>query len=49
MFYSAKMKYDESDNLIVRASRSVTDRVEDAFGMCMYNVAYRMDNNRTNQ
>lgn len=27
------MKYDESDNLIIRASRTVTDKVEDAFGI----------------
>ena len=29
------MKYDESDNLVVRASRVVTDRVGDAFGGVM--------------
>ena len=27
------MRYDESDHLIVRASRSVTDKFGDAFGM----------------
>ena len=32
VFYGAKMKYDESDNLVVRASRAVTDRVGDMFG-----------------
>ena len=26
------MKYDESDNLVIRASRAVTDRLGDAFG-----------------
>lgn len=30
-FYSMKMRYDESDNILVRTSRVVTDRVEDAF------------------
>ena len=30
-FYSVKMRYDESDNILVRASRMVTDKVEDAF------------------
>ena len=29
------MKYDESDNLLIRASRAVTDRVGDAFGGVM--------------
>ena len=29
------MKYDESDNLVIRASRAVTDRVGDAFGGVM--------------
>lgn len=36
VFYGAKMKYDESDNLVIRASRSVTDRVGDMFGRCGY-------------
>ena len=31
VFYSMKMRYDESDNILVRTSRVVTDRVEDAF------------------
>ena len=35
VFYSAKMKYDESDNIVIRASRTVTDRVGDLFGMGM--------------
>lgn len=30
-FYTMKMRYDESDNILVRTSRVVTDRVEDAF------------------
>ncbi|XP_064390541.1 mitochondrial import inner membrane translocase subunit TIM44-like isoform X2 [Halichondria panicea] len=30
--YNFKMKYDESDNLVIRASRAVTDRLGDAFG-----------------
>ncbi len=30
--YNLKMKYDESDNLMIRASRAVTDRLGDAFG-----------------
>lgn len=28
-FYSLKTRYDESDNIIIRASRVVTDKVED--------------------
>ena len=35
-FYNIKMKYDESDNIAVRASRVVTDRIGDTFGQ--YNV-----------
>jgi import inner membrane translocase subunit TIM44 len=35
LYYSAKMKYDESDNVLVRASRAVTDRVGDTFGGAM--------------
>ena len=34
-FYNLKMKYDESDNLVIRASRVVTDRVGDAFSGVM--------------
>ena len=34
-FYTAKMRYDESDNIIIRASRAVTDRVGDAVGGTM--------------
>ena len=30
--YNLKMKYDESDNLVIRASRAVTDRLGDALG-----------------
>lgn len=29
------MKYDESDHLVVRGTRAVTDRVGDAFGSVM--------------
>ena len=29
MYYSARIKYDESDNIVVRASRAVTDRIGD--------------------
>ena len=32
VFYSVKMKYDESDNLAVRATRVVTDKVGDGVG-----------------
>ena len=32
-FYNLKMKYDESDNIAVRASRAVTDRIGDTFGI----------------
>ncbi|XP_036841590.1 mitochondrial import inner membrane translocase subunit TIM44 isoform X3 [Oncorhynchus mykiss] len=31
-FFEMKMKYDESDNALVRASRAVTDRVTDLLG-----------------
>ena len=34
-FYGLKMRYDESDNIAVRASRAVTDRLGDAFGGAM--------------
>lgn len=34
-FYNLKMKYDESDHLVIRASRAVTDRLGDAFGGVM--------------
>ena len=33
VFYGMKMRYDESDHLVVRASRTVTDKIGDAFGM----------------
>ena len=29
VFYNIKTRYDESDNLIIRASRVITDRVDD--------------------
>ena len=32
VMYDLKMKYDESDYLVIRASRAVTDRLGDAFG-----------------
>jgi import inner membrane translocase subunit TIM44 len=35
MIYSLRMKYDESDHLVVRGSRAVTDRVGEAFGSVM--------------
>ena len=31
-FYDLKVKYDESDNIMIRASRVVTDKVGDAVG-----------------
>ncbi|KAJ8387735.1 hypothetical protein AAFF_G00150360 [Aldrovandia affinis] len=31
-FFEMKMKYDESDNVLIRASRSVTDKVTDIIG-----------------
>ena len=34
-FYNLKMKYDESDNVVIRASRVVTDRVGETFGGVM--------------
>ena len=32
MYYSARLRYDESDNIVIRASRAVTDRVGDLIG-----------------
>lgn len=29
-----KMKYDESDNVLIRASRALTDKVTDVLGEC---------------
>lgn len=34
-FFEMKMKYDESDNAVIRASRVVTDRVTDFLGTVM--------------
>ena len=34
-FYDIKTRYDESENILVRASRVVTDKVEDAFSGAM--------------
>ena len=31
-FFDLKMKYDESDNAVVRASRAVTEKVSYLFG-----------------
>jgi len=31
-FFEMKMKYDESDNAFIRASRAVTDKVTDLIG-----------------
>ena len=31
-FYDLKVKYDESDNIMIRASRAVTDRIGDTVG-----------------
>lgn len=31
-FFEMKMKYDESDNLLIRASRAVTDKMTDLIG-----------------
>ena len=35
VLYSLRMRYDESDHVVVRGSRVVTDRVGDAFGSVM--------------
>ena len=35
VLYSLRMRYDESDHVVVRGSRAVTDRVGDAFGSVM--------------
>ncbi len=34
-FYNVKMRYDESNNLVIRASRVVTDRVGEVFSGTM--------------
>lgn len=31
-FFEMKMKYDESDNAFIRASRAVTDKMTDLIG-----------------
>ncbi len=31
-FFEMKMKYDESDNALIRASRAVTDKMTDLIG-----------------
>lgn len=31
-FFEMKMKYDESDNILIRASRAVTDKMTDIIG-----------------
>ncbi|KAG9480709.1 hypothetical protein GDO78_012265 [Eleutherodactylus coqui] len=31
-FFEMKMKYDESDNALIRASRTITDKISDLFG-----------------
>lgn len=33
-----KMKYDESDNALIRASRAVTDRVTDFLGNALSDI-----------
>lgn len=36
-----KMKYDESDNALIRASRAVTDKMSDLIGersLMLYNI-----------
>lgn len=33
-FFEMKMKYDESDNAFIRASRALTDKVTDLLGAC---------------
>ena len=48
--FDLKMKYDESDNLFIRATRTVTDKVGDIFRkyfnlmltieICMVNIIY---------
>lgn len=30
-----KMKYDESDNAVIRATRAVTDKMTDLIGECL--------------
>ena len=35
VLYSLRMRYDESENMMVRGSRAVTDRVGDVFGSVM--------------
>jgi hypothetical protein len=34
-FFEMKMKYDESDNALIRASRALTDKVTDLLGECL--------------
>lgn len=37
-FFEMKMKYDESDNAFIRASRAVTDRVTDFVGKTLFRL-----------
>lgn len=37
-----KMKYDESDNALVRATRAVTDKVTDLIGTCSFLLPHQV-------
>jgi len=38
--FTLKTKYDESDNVMIRATRVVTDKLQDAFGKYHCNSWY---------
>jgi len=47
-----KTRYEESDNIVVRATRTVTDKMSELFGTLLlshiaYSSSHRPDSNRT--
>lgn len=38
-FFEMKMKYDESDNAFIRASRAVTDKMTDIIGEQLWELS----------
>lgn len=41
-----KMKYDESDNALIRASRAVTDKMTDLIGKVDQHLSYQTSHNK---
>lgn len=42
-FFEMKMKYDESDNAFIRASRAVTDKMTDLIGERHLIIIYKCE------